>query len=79
MNFRTSRAIASWGHILVCVFQLSFIYTSLHDVPGMFAVVQWVSTPLLFITGAWLYFGKRLYRERVLLRKEARKPEVPPA
>lgn len=79
MSFRLSRAIASWGHILVSVFQLAFIYTSLHDVPGMFQVVQWGSTPLLFITGFWLYFGKKIYRDRVLLRKEASRQEYPPA
>lgn len=61
MTLNASRILASALHILIAVFQLSFIYTPLHDVPHMFTVVQWVSTPLLFITGAWLVVCKRLH------------------
>ncbi|MDX1922390.1 MAG: hypothetical protein SFW65_04605 [Alphaproteobacteria bacterium] len=62
ISFKTSRNLAANLHIAIAIFQLSFIYTPLHDVPHMFAVVQWVSTPLLLISGFWLTFGKRLYK-----------------
>lgn len=62
MNLKTTRTMASYLHIVIAVFQLSFIYTPLHDVPHMFTVVQWVSTPALLITGFWLSMGKRFYK-----------------
>ncbi len=63
MTLHTSRIIASAAHILIAIFQLSFIYTPLHDVPHMFTVVQWVSTPLLFITGFWLVMVRRMHHK----------------
>lgn len=62
---KLSRILASTTHIGVSIFQLSFIYTPLHDVPHMFSVVQWVSTPLLFITGFWLVMGRRQYAKAI--------------
>ncbi len=62
MNLKTTRTIASYLHIFVAVFQLSYIYTPLHNVPHILSVVQWVSTPALLITGFWLSSGKKFYK-----------------
>jgi hypothetical protein len=62
MNLKTTRSIAKYTHIITAVFQLAFIYTPLHDVPNMLTVVQWVSTPLLLISGFWLTTSKHFYR-----------------
>lgn len=39
------------GHILSAVFNLAFVYTPLHDWQYGFPVVQYVTMPLLVITG----------------------------
>lgn len=40
-----------YAHIAAALFNLAFIYTPLHDWHMGFAVVQYVSTPLLIISG----------------------------
>lgn len=42
------------GHIFGALFNLAFIYTPVHNWPHGFTVVQFISTPLLVITGIGL-------------------------
>ena len=43
--------LAKWLHIFAALFNLLFIYTPVHDWPYGFTVVQYISTPILVLSG----------------------------
>jgi hypothetical protein len=69
MDTRKLRILSSAVHIIIAGFQLSYIYTPLHDVPGMLRVVQWGSTPLLFLSGLLMVVGRRQARRAYLAQQ----------
>ena len=48
-----------WLHIVAALYNLAFIYSPLHDWEHGFAIVQWVSTPALIVTGLLLVRSRK--------------------
>ncbi len=55
--YQYSRVFARNVHIIVALFQFFYIYGPLHTVPDAIKIVQYVTFPLLLITGIWLRKG----------------------
>jgi hypothetical protein len=62
MHYQSTRTLARRGHIAIAVFQFAYIYTPLHLWHYGLAVVQWVTFPLLVLSGVWLHSGSRIWR-----------------
>lgn len=79
MRYRKTRSFASRLHIAIALFQLAYIYTPLHDWKYALPLVQWVTFPLLLLSGTWLMVGVRLWpqRWRFLAEKEPGSRVVP--
>lgn len=52
-------AIARPFHGIAALYNLAFVYTPLHSWPYGFAVVQYISMPLLLISGAALVRARK--------------------
>lgn len=61
MHYQATRVLARNVHILVAVFQFIYVYSPLHAWPHAISIVQWVTFPLLLITGIWLRKGQVLW------------------
>lgn len=57
MNYKNTRKVASYLHILVSIYQFFYIYTPLRDWSPAFTIMQFITFPLLVLTGCWLLFG----------------------
>ena len=57
MHYQTSRILARNTHIAVAIVQCAYIYTPIHAMPHAIEGVQWVTFPLLMISGFWLRKG----------------------
>jgi hypothetical protein len=51
--------LVRFGHLVGGLYNLAFIYTPLHDWEHGFTIVQWVSTPILVITGIALVRARK--------------------
>lgn len=61
MSFQSSRILARNIHIVVALFQFIYIYSPLHSWPKAILIVQWVTFPLLLLTGIWLRKGQQMW------------------
>ena len=61
MQFHTTHKFARITHILIAVFQFFYIYTPLHAWHYGLTVVQWITFPLLVISGGWMAAGRKLW------------------
>ncbi len=52
-------ALIRYAHIAAALYNLVFIYSSLHRWEYGFFVVQWCSTPILIVTGIVLVRGRK--------------------
>ena len=76
MHYQTTRTLARRGHIAIAVFQCAYIYTPLHLWSHGLTVVQWVTFPLLVVSGTWLHSGGKLWR-RLMSGKGRRQHPAP--
>lgn len=74
MHYQTSRTLARRGHIAIAVFQFVYIYTPLHAWPHGITIVQWVTFPLLVLSGVWLHSGGKIWRR---LQRDGQRPALP--
>lgn len=51
-------------HIASAVYNLLFIYSPLHQWQHGFTTVQYLSTPLLIVTGVLMVRGRKKYQQR---------------
>lgn len=61
MTYQQSRILAKNIHILVAVYQFIYIYGPLHHWQHGLTVVQFITFPLLFLTGLWLRKGQKIW------------------
>lgn len=61
MEYQASRKLARTVHLSIALIQLIYVYTPLHDWQYALPIVQWVTFPLLFLSGFWLVRGKKLW------------------
>lgn len=74
MDLQESRKFARILHLVIALFQFVYIYSPLHTWEHGITLVQWVTFPLLLISGGWLMYGHKFYvarqRERLRLAGE---------
>lgn len=56
---RLQRRIISGAHVVAAAYNLLFVYTPLHQWHYGFAVVQFLSMPVLVLTAAFMACGRR--------------------
>jgi len=61
MQYQTSRKLAKTVHFSIALVQLLYVYTPIHNWEYALTMVQWVTFPLLFLSGLWLVKGKNLW------------------
>lgn len=61
MQYQSSRKFARILHLAIAVFQFVYIYTPLHRWHYGLSVVQWITFPLLVISGLWLWKGHKIW------------------
>ncbi len=61
MQYKDTRSVAKVAHIGAAIFNITYAYTPLHSWQHALAAVQWVSFPLLIITGYWLTKGAKVW------------------
>jgi len=62
MHYQNTRKLARGGHILIAAAQLAYIYTPIHNLPYSLLAVQFVTTPLLVISGLWITKGQKIWQ-----------------
>lgn len=61
MHYQSTRKFARILHLAIAAFQFVYIYTPLHTWEHGLSLVQWVTFPLLVISGLWLWKGHKLW------------------
>ena len=61
MHFQDTRKLARSTHIAIALFQFFYIYTPLHSWHYGLAVVQWITFPLLLLSGVWMAGGRKIW------------------
>lgn len=60
-QYQAIRKFSRWLHIVIAGYQLIYIYTPLHNWQYALPIVQWVTFPLLFLSGLWLWKGQKIW------------------
>lgn len=62
-RLRISSFLMRATHIMAALYNLAFVYSPLHDWAHGLWVVQWVTMPLLMVTG-WVLYRRRVVSHR---------------
>lgn len=73
MNYQFTRKVARGGHILIAAVQLIYIYTPLHNLPYALLAVQFITTPLLVLSGIWITKGQKIWQWKNRIKKQRKK------
>jgi len=60
-QYQASRKTARYMHLAIAFFQLIYIYTPLHSWQYGLLIVQWVTFPLLILSGIWMMKGQKIW------------------
>ncbi len=61
MHYKPTRKLARNLHIIAGTYNIFYVYSALHEWHYALKIVQYVTFPLLLITGIWLFKGKKIW------------------
>ena len=61
MHYQTTRKLARATHLAIALFQFVYVYTPLHHWHYALPLVQWVTFPLLILSGLWMVSGRKIW------------------
>ena len=57
MNDATKRSILRWIHLIFAIPIIGYVYSPFAELPNYAPIVRFVSTPVLILSGFWMYAG----------------------
>lgn len=56
----TERKIFRWGHIILSIPIIGYIYGPVAQIPEAVFTIKWILMPLIVLSGLWMWLGPRL-------------------
>jgi hypothetical protein len=57
MKASTERMLMRWGHIILSIPIIGYIYGPVSEIPRAVIATRWVFVPLVVLSGLWMWKG----------------------
>jgi hypothetical protein len=57
MKASTERMLMRWGHIILSIPIIGYIYGPVAEIPRAVIATRWVFVPLVILSGLWMWKG----------------------
>jgi hypothetical protein len=57
MKASTERMLMRWGHIILSIPIIGYIYGPVAEIPRAVTATRWVFVPLVVLSGLWMWKG----------------------